>query len=106
LAHPAHGDVGWQIGVDTEQPLTLRARGGSFEVGYLMQRVNASIGSPGAMDVHGLTGYLTHCSGKHAFDAAAGLLDLPADEIGAVVLETQCDSWHTRKSEASRPATQ
>src|SRR4029079_724905 len=91
---------------DTEQPLPLRSRRGSVEVGHLMQRVHTGVGAPGAVDVHRLTGYLADCSGKHAFHAAASLLDLPADEVGAVVLETQCDSWHTRRSEACNPAPQ
>ncbi len=58
----------------------------------LLQRVHAGVGASGAMHDHGFAGNEAGGVREHALDAAPVRLDLPTDEIGAVVLESQCDS--------------
>ena len=61
----------------------------------LLQRVNAGIGATRTVHVDALTRDEADGGCQRALDAPARLLNLPAYEVGTVVLESQCDSRHT-----------
>jgi hypothetical protein len=60
----------------------------------LLQRVDTRVGATGAAHRDGLAGDEPDGCRERAFDAAPQRLDLPTDEVGPVVLESQCDSRH------------
>ena len=57
-----------------------------------------------ASNAERLTGNEAHGRGENALDAASRLLDLPADEVSAVVFESERDARHKNATAASTAA--
>ena len=98
FVNPAERDVWRQVRVDPEQPLPVGAPRSRVEVRDLLIRMHPGVGAARPVHYELLVGYRTHRSSEHALDAAPFALDLPTDEVGAVVLQSDRDSRHTESA--------
>ena len=93
LLRPADAHIHRQVDVAAEHPGAHRTPGIGVEVDDLLQRMDAGIGTPGAMHGQPLVRHLGDGLLHTALDAPyAGLLALPAMETGAVVFHAHCDT--------------
>ena len=87
-----HGDIRGQIGVDSEQPLSRLSVRLGIEVSHLLKRMHAGVRSTGSRDGNRMIGDGRDRIRKRLLYATFVALSLPADEVRAVVLETESDA--------------
>jgi hypothetical protein len=109
-----HIDVVWKIGIDAENPATLRPFRCRVEMSDLTRSMHTRIGAAGANGFDWLVGNDGDCLLNTILHADTRALPLPANVVAAVVLNTDCDAhcesnvldgdWmtKTRRSEPGR----
>ena len=99
---PQHADRAWQIDVSAEDPRAHTACSLGLEMDDLIGRVDASIGTAGAMQNYGMCGDALHGRLYQRLNRAnARLLGLPATERRAVIFNPEGNA-HQRSR--ARPA--
>src|SRR6185437_8359954 len=91
-ADPGNTDIGWQLGVGTQQPGAHATLGVSIKVRYLPARVHASVRAPGANECDGLCRNTAERSLRNLLHAGRRLLSLPAGVRSPEVLDAYSNS--------------
>jgi hypothetical protein len=101
--HPFRGNIRWQIRIDAEEPLPLGSGCLGVEMTHLTRCVDPSVRSSGSVYGDGLIRDGRDGGPDHMLHRPAVALHLPADEIRAVILQTERDPRHQKKSGALTP---
>src|SRR5690606_14039357 len=83
--------------------LPRRARRARVEMRHLLQRVDARVRPAGAVHDDALVGDPGYGVGDRGLDAALPALSLPAEELAAVVLDSERDPRHRETGRRSAP---
>jgi hypothetical protein len=85
---PLHGDIRWQVAIDSQEPGAQRALRGAVEVDHLAAGVYARISAPGCGGADRLVGDHANSGIQNLLDTTRMTLSLPPKECAAVVLES------------------